>query len=374
MTQKKSAKLKYVMTIPSVDFAKHVTINDLILLGSSDKRYKDLKAKNPVLRQYLDSFRTPFGRKVNPSIIVRDERLAKVDASHLCAFRNAIAIACVVGSRVCSCIQNQSTGFFCTDLFDFHPVSVSNDGTDLIARTPFENSAWCNTNDFTGQTTLAVIYPENIQPAFDDELLLALLNVVERKPGTRDEKSFKTRIVRSMEMVFYALKSPLANLREPVDFGIQTALWVSAFEILANPHNAGVRFKDISEMIKSVPWKDKKLRVKNRAAVGAFKGKKTTLPVQIYGRLYQTRNAYMHGNAISKGQYEFRKRKKWGKLFFQAPALYRCVIMHYLNSRGFGKLLTASQEHILYEQVLISKNDSQDVIEGNQKGGIKGVR
>lgn len=360
MTQKKSAKLKYVMTIPSVDFAKHVTINDLILLGSSDKRYKDLKAKNPVLRQYLDSFRTPFGRKVNPSIIVRDERLAKVDASHLCAFRNAIAIACVVGSRVCSCIQNQSTGFFCTDLFDFHPVSVSNDGTDLIARTPFENSAWCNTNDFTGQTTLAVIYPENIQPAFDGELLLALLNFVERKPRTRDEKSFKTRLVRSIEMAFYALKSPFANLGEPVDFGVQTGLWVSAFEILANPHISRVSFRDVSTMIKRLPWRDKKLRVKNRAAVGAYKGKKkkTTVPVQIYGRLYQTRNAYMHGNAMCKGEYEFRKRKRWGNLFFQAPALYRCVIMHYLNSRGFGKLLTASQEHILYEQVLISKNDN----------------
>ncbi len=357
MNQKKSAKLKYVMTIPSVDFAKHVTINDLILLGSSDKRYKDLKANNPVLKQYLDSFRTPFGRKVNPSIIVRDERLAKVDASHLCAFRNAIAIACVVGSRICSCIQNQSTGFFCTDLFDFHPVSVSSDGTDLIAKTPFENSAWCNVKNFVGQTTLAVIYPENIQPAFDEKIMLALLDVIEKKARTRDEQSFKTRVIRSIEMAFYALKSPFANLGEPVDFGLQTSLWVSAFEILANPHIAKVKFSDVSTMIKLVPWRDKKLRVKNRAAVSAYKGKKTTLPVQIYGRLYQTRNAYMHGNAMGKREYEFRKRKGWGNLFFQTPALYRCVLMYVLNSKGFGKPLKCSKEHDLYEQVLLSKRN-----------------
>jgi hypothetical protein len=117
MKQKKPEKLKYVMTIPSVDFLNYVAINDLIFLGSGDKRYQDLKAQNPTLRQYLDSFKTPFGRKVNPSIIVRDESLPKVNVSHLCAFRNAIAIASVVASRAYSCIQNSSVGLYCTDLF-----------------------------------------------------------------------------------------------------------------------------------------------------------------------------------------------------------------------------------------------------------------
>lgn len=355
MNQTKLEKLKYVMTIPSVDYFKYVAIDDLILLGSGDDRYQDLKARNPVLKQYLDSFGTPFGKKVNPSIIVRDERLPKVDASHLCAFRNAISIACVVGSRAHSCMRNQSTGFFCTDLFDFHPVSVSSDGTDLIAKTPFENSFCCNVKDFRGQTTLAVIYPENIQAALDEEFLRALLDVVEKKTHTQDEQSFTTRLVRSMEMAFHALKSPFGNLGEPVDFGIQMGLWVCAFEIIANPHNKVVKFADVSTMIKAVPWRNGKLRVKNRAAVGAQRGKKTTLPVQIYGRLYQTRNAYMHGNAMRKGEYEYRKRKRWGNLFFQVPALYRCILMHALNCGGFGNPLSSSQEHALYERVLLSK-------------------
>jgi hypothetical protein len=357
MNQRKPGKLKYVMTIPSVDLLNYVAINDLILLGSGDKRYQDLKEQNPVLKQYLDSFKTPFGRKVNPSIIVRDESLPKVDASHLCAFRNAIAIAGVIGSRICSCIHNQTTGFYCTDLFDFYPVSVSSDETDLVAKTPFELSAWCNVNNFAGQTTPAVVYPENIQPAFDEKLMLALLDVVEKKPLTRDEQSFKTRVIRSMEITYYAMRNPFVTLGERSDFGVQMSLWVSAFEILANPHIENVRFSDVSAMIKAVAWRDKKLRVKQFAAVGAQQGRKTTFPVQIYGRLYQTRNAYMHGNALHKGEYEFHKRKRWGNLFFQAPALYRCVLMHALNSKGFGELLAHSQEHDLYERVLLSKND-----------------
>lgn len=356
MNQRKSEKLKYVMTIPSMDIENYVAIKDLILLGSSDKRYQDLKRQNPVLKQYLDSFRTAFGKAVNPSIIVRDESLPKVDASHLCAFRNAVAIAAVIGSRTISCIQNQTTGYYCTDLFDFYSVSVSSDGTDLIARTPFENSFCCSVNDFAGQTTSAVIYPENIQRAFDEKLMLALLDVVEKKARTLDEKSFKNRIIRSMEMAYYTMRSPFVTLGGRSDFGVQISLWVSAFEILANPHNAKVRFPDVSTMIKAVPWRDRKLRVKNHTAVGAKKGEKTTLPVQIYGRLYQIRNTFIHGDAMRKEEYESHKRKGWGNLFFQTPALYRSILMKALNSRGFGELLAHSQEHDLYEKVLLSKN------------------
>jgi hypothetical protein len=161
-------------------------------------------------------------------------------------------------------------------------------------------------------------------------------------------------------MAYYAMRNPFLILGGQPDFGVQMSMWVSAFEILANPHIVKVKFEDVGAMIKAIPWRDRKLRVKNRAAVGSKKGEKTTLPVQIYGRLYQTRNAYMHGNALRKGEYEFHKRKRWGNLFFQAPALYRCVLMHTLNSKGFGELLTHSQEHDLYERVLLSKNDKRD--------------
>lgn len=257
MNQRKSQELKYVMTIPSVDFLNYVAIKDLMLLGSNDKRYQDLKKQNPVLKQYLDSFRTCFGKKVNPSIIVRDKSMPKVHVSHLCAFRNAIAIAAVIGSRTLSYINNEATGHYCTDLFDFHPVSISSDGTDLIAKTD-------------------------------------------------------------------------------------------------------VTWRDVHKMIKVVPWRDRKLRVKNLKAVGDKKGGKTTLPVHTYGRLRQTRNAYIHGVPMRKGEYEFRKRKSWGNLFFQAPALYRCVLANALNSRGFGELLAYSQKHDLYEKVLLYKNNRWD--------------
>jgi hypothetical protein len=357
MNQKKREDLQYVATVPSVDLLGFIAIKDLMVLGSSDERYQYLKEQNPVLKQYLESFTTSFGTKVNPSIIVRDKSLPKVDATHLCAFRNAIAIAAVIGSRALSCIQNQTAGFYCTDIFDFHPVSVSSDGTDLIGGTPFEMSMCCGVDDFSGQTTPAVIYPQNIHPVYDKELMLALSDLVEKKVHKLNDKSFKNRVIRSMEMVYKAMRSPFEGLGEPVDFGVQMSQWVSAFETLANPHNRDVKFSDVSTMIKLVPWRNRKLRIKNRTPVDYKCRNKTTLPVQIYGRLWRTRNAYMHGNSMRKGEYEYHQRKGWGKLFFQAPALYRCVLMNLLNSRDFGRLLADAQEHDLYERVLLSKGN-----------------
>lgn len=350
-----SQKLKYVITIPSVDVPGYVAIKDLILLGSGDKRYQDLKEQSPILKQYLDSFKTPLGNKINPSVVVQDEDLSQVDASHLCAFRNAIAIAAVIGSLKDSYLYGRPMGYYCTDLFDFHPVSISRDEKDLVARTPFEMCFGSKVSDFIGQTTWSVIYPNKIDPIYDKEFMTALLDVVEEQTHTRKKQLFKNRVVRSMEMAYCALKSPFANLGRSVDFGILTVLWVSAYEILANPHVADVKFSDVSVMIKSVPWREKKLRIKNRMAVGAVKRKKTTLPVQIYGRLYKTRNDYIHGNVIHKATYESCSRKGWGSLFFQAPALYRCALMHILNKEGFGGSIENSQEHEYYEKVLLKK-------------------
>ncbi len=355
----KKQKLKYVVAIPSVDLPGYVGIDDLLMLGSRDPRYRALKKANPVLSKYLSSFRTPLKKKVNPTIIVRDESLPKVDARHLCAFRNAVAVSAVVHSRAKSCPPSTTQGFFCTDLFDFHPVSVSSDGTDLFGKTPFEQSWWLNAQNFAGQTTLAVIRPEAVRPSFDNEFMMALLDLVEMNCRTRTMRDFQNRIVRSLEMAYHALRSPFTTLGEPVDFGVQTAMWVSAFEILANPRGEDVHFSDVSALIKQVPWRARKLRVKDRASATGPKGV-TTLPVQIYGRLYRTRNAYIHGSVLRPGEYEYRRRRGWGSLFFQVPALYRCVLMNMLNEKGIGKSPADSVEHRAYERVLLSRESTED--------------
>lgn len=337
-----NSNLKYVLTIPSIDISEHISINDLILLGSNDSRYKDLKKDNPFLRKYLNSFRSPFGTKISPSIIVRDKSLPRVDADHIVSFRNAIAISSVIHSRTRSCLLSRVKGCTSTDLFDFYPISISNDGNDFSIRSAYTIGVDHRIEKFKGQTTLSEPYPENITFESDQDLMLTLLNLIEKKYRKIEDKEFRDRIIRSTEMAYYALREPFANLGGKIDFGLRMCLWVSAFEIIAYNYKAGedVNSNDVSSLIQAIPWQSPKLRKKNRAAIYSKYSKpkrpkaKTTLPAQIYWRLYHTRNMYLHGNPIPKNNYEFKTRKNWGNLFFQVPALYRCLLMHLLKAKG----------------------------------------
>lgn len=349
-----NSNLKYVFTIPSIDIPGHISIDDLILLGSKDDRYQELKNSNSFLSKYLDSFRAPFGTKINPSIVVRDKTLPRVDADRLTAFRNAIAVSSVIYSMMKSYLYNTPTGCTCTDLFDFHPVSVSSDGDDFSVRTAHTIGFDDRIEDFKGQTTLAVAYPETVRPSFDEEFMMTLLNLIEKRSHRIKEKEFRNRVMRALDMAYYALRSPFVNLGNKTDFGVSISLWVSAFEILANPYTKDVHFKDVSTLIKQVPWENAKLRRKNYTAI-AYNGK-TTLPVQIYGRLYHTRNMYLHGNIIPKGSFEFRRRKRWGNLLFQVPVLFRCVLMYLLQTNGFTPESQYPYLQRTYERVLLKPN------------------
>lgn len=354
--------LRYIITIPSIDIEGHASAGDLMLLGSKDSRYQSLLRGKGVLPKYLKAFRTHFGRKVLPSIIVTTRKEGKIPAEEIAAFRNAIAVSAVVYSRCKSCLYASPTGYYCTDLFDFHPVSVSSDGDDLSIRTAHEIGAWEDVAKFRGGTTLAVVHPETIRPTSDDEFTLLLLNLIEKQSRKQHDLMFRNRVFRSLEMAYYALRAPFMNLGSQTDFGVAVSLWVSAFETLANPHTRNVSFSHVSTMIKAVCWKDRRLRVKRHAKIGEDFGRKltkekTTLPVQVYGRLYYTRHMYLHGNPVPKGQYEFARRKGWGSLHFQVPALYRCALRRLLVSEGIRVEKAVADECRSYERVLLKRAD-----------------
>lgn len=358
-----NSDLKYVITIPSIDIPGHISIDDLILLGSKDDRYQQLKKSNTYLSKYLESFRAPFGTKINPSIVVRDKNLPKVNSDHLVSFRNAIAVSSVIYSRIRSCLLDIATGCTSTNLFDFHPVSVSNDGNDLSVKNAYTIGINGRIDKFKGQATLSEPYPENIRFESDEQFTISLLNLIEKKYNKIEDEEFRSRIIRSLGMAYYALRSPFTQLGNKTDFGLTLSLWVSAFEIIAYHYkrNRNVGFSDVSSLIKKVPWKSNKLRQKNRVRITEKFSKsktkeRTTLPVQIYGRLYFTRNMYLHGNPIPENKFEFKTRRGWGNLYFQVPALFRCVLMHLLKTNSCAP---ESQYPFLqkdYERVLLKPN------------------
>ena len=354
---------KYVMTIPSVDIKGFVAINDLALIGSEDKRYGQLQAENPVMAKYLAAFRTPGGTQVHPSIVIRDASLPKVDTRRLCFFRNAIAVSSVLYSRTKQYKANTPVGAYCTDLFDFYPISVSSDGTDLIGQTPYEVAGWMEVDGFAGSTTPSVVHPQHVRVIVDEWLMMWLLNLLEGKYRQRAAVQFRNRIFRSIELAYYALRSPIVNLQAQVDFGVALSLWVSAFEALAYPGTGDVHYSHVSSLIEAVPWQCRHLRRRTCANIRRERKpqktrNKVSLPVQVYARLYYNRNKYAHGNPLPKERYEFVHRKDWGNLWFQVPALYRCVLRHLLATSGVTARPSSSDFfNDTYEEALLKRPD-----------------
>jgi len=353
------ATFKYVMTIPSVDIKGFIAINDLVLIGSGDSRYAQLQSENPVMAKYLAAFRSPVGTQVRPSIVIRDASLPKVDARRLCSFRNAIAVSSALRFRAEHYMMNAVMGVYCTDLFDFYPVSVSSDGTDLIGQTTFERSGWMEVDGFAGSTTPSVIHPQHVRVIPDEWLMIWLLNLLEKKHQRKADVQFRNRVFRSIELAYHALRAPVVNLGAQGDFGVALSLWVSAFEALAYPGTGRVDYSHVCSLIAAAPWQCHHLRRRIYADVNRPKARiKVSLPVQVYGRLCSNRNKYAHGNPLPKERYEFVHRKDWGNLWFQVPALYRCVLCHILaTSAASARPSSSDILNHAYEDALLRRPD-----------------
>lgn len=138
------------------------------------------------------------------------------------------------------------------------------------------------------------------------------------------------------------------------------SLWISAFEAIAHPGTTDVELSYVKSIIEKVPWRSPRLKYANYIMVTKkskrkkANNRKVILPIQVYSRVYNTRNMYLHGTPLPPNQLEFKTRKTWNPLKFQVPALYRCSILSELSHNGFGSYPKVEYPDI-YEGILFRK-------------------
>jgi hypothetical protein len=112
------------------------------------------------------------------------------------------------------------------------------------------------------------------------------------------------------------------------DIGRSFGLWVSAFEILAHPGRGGG-----SNIDKVYCLFEQAVYSSHKTAAQKFKAIKSktrrSLPCSAYGKMYQLRNDFMHGNPIIASR--IKPRKDRPALFWIAPALYRLALTGFLK-------------------------------------------
>lgn len=332
--------LHFIAALPGLTSRQSVQGGRFLFLHPDDARYKGVCDADRGIEGYLASFSTPFGNQLRPPVVaVEQARKRPVPATDLAMFRDCIAIAAIIDARRRSDGARPS-GFDHSDSFEFYPVHPGRDDDSVYLHTASERGVH-ELAQFRGQPNPVVLHPYHRHLDFDQALLTPLLQLFARKRARRD---LWIRVSRALHAAFLACQAPFLHLGGQLDLGMTTSLWVTAFEVLVHPGGSDdVRFDHVKQALLSIPWPEKALRRQSRVAVDTRKKEKrtrplaephTTPPVQLYGRLYAARNAYLHGDPeYAKVQrHLFHGRR--GSLQVQAPILFRFLLLRELAHVG----------------------------------------
>lgn len=333
--------LEFVAALPSLIVHESREAGRFVLLPPADPRYAEITARDSGVAAYLRKFQTPFGVKLSPPVICFDRLARQADGRSLSRFRDCIAVAAIVEARRKTLVSGRITGFIQSDSFDFYPVHPGRDRTHVYLRTASEEGLH-ELSALRGQCSPAVLHPQHQLAEFDDVLLTPLLKVF---AGRRVAGGLRTRIFRSLHAAYAACRAPFHQLGSALDLGMTTSMWVTAFEVLVHPGgHEDVRFKHVSEAIRRIPWPDSELRRNSRVQMRNSRGKRpeglTTIPLQLYGRLYATRCAFLHGEPDLSAAKTHLNDGRRGRLAEQVAVLYRFTLLRVLADAGLYEFPT----------------------------------
>jgi hypothetical protein len=341
---------EFVVAMPAVSLPHAVEAGNTAVVPFADARYQELIAAQPQVRRFLESFRTAFGHRLQPAIVIRDRAAERIQAEDLAAFRNMIALAAVIKARTDRSVHRfGGQGPVYAGLFELYPVNLAVDAETVMVQTAAEFGMDDDLEHFQGQPDPVYIYPQNVAPELDKVLLSSLVALWLSHPAGEDEGRFRRRIYRSLETAYHALASPFLNLGSQYDHALSLSLWVSAFEILV-ARAGNVSASDVERLIGRVRWSHPALHSDVVESLrGPRPGRPVSRPVQVYERLYKVRNESLHGGVISADLVGNRLEKdeedplepaplgahEWNHLALAVPVLYRAVLLQLLTQKGF---------------------------------------
>jgi hypothetical protein len=132
-------------------------------------------------------------------------------------------------------------------------------------------------------------------------------------------------------MAFQASTMPFQNHSTIYDYGVSASLWVSAFEILSHPKKGNANLKTVLDLMGKYDWLHKDLR--RRSYVVKYRDEKyqVNLSQKLYKELYDTRNAFLHGNPVTSNRLMPFGEKDAQSITRYAPLLYKVVLISFLD-------------------------------------------
>jgi hypothetical protein len=370
MTESPSHGWTPVWAMPNVTLDQPIEASHAALVPSGDERLRSIAESKPALWTFLTAFRDEFGNQIHPTIgMVREDSLQGVKTvTAFAGFRDAVCLSAIVAGRGVSLLHNSANGILHSEAFDVYPWFLVPELTKTItALTPA----------LKGMHILDKLRPQSA-PALgnchlfqlDQPLLEALVARWEHCFATGKESVEDRRLFRALEMARAASKMPGGRDASEHDAGRLVALWVSAFEILAHDERQS-SCRRVLLLLDRVEWLREKLKRRDREArVRKDEFVPSNLAGQIYGRLNEARNDFLHGNPVNEGTLKFEASQR-PVVAFAAP-LFRLALTAFLDLRmpkewgveGYashmGKRLTFKRAQELMEDAILKADEAPE--------------
>ena len=315
--------------LPNLHARKPVNGRAVALVPSDDPRILAFCGVHQKLKELLSRFTDAFGLPLDPMVlIVHDDALPKLAAVEpLASFRDLIALSVIPFARSLSIVYGGKgrDRIYYSNSFWFYPWMLAKDNQHLTMSTPAVQ-AFHVVEEFCGQSSPEL--PTMELAEIDEPLFQILLKRWERYYLGSHHRREDSVLFRSLNMAVQAAQLPGGIDVTLYDIGRTIALWVSACEILAHTPPAGSGVRQVYALFDQISFVEPTVRERRYKAKGR-RPDRATLPCWIYGKIYQARNDFLHGNPVRKDRLNFTGAET--SLFWVAPCVYRLALTGFLK-------------------------------------------
>jgi hypothetical protein len=327
------AKLNVVFVLPNLQLKSAVETNYVGILPSVDPRVIEIAKRSPAVDALINNFSDHHGSKISGSVMVlrQDSPKSITDSVALVSFRNIVAMSCVLQSWQFSVGSPNAIGMLFSDYFDFYPYSPTRDGKKLL-HIGHGLNALDAVDDFLGQP-----YPElsrnhlGSSTAYDEQLFDLLRKAWIDRFEKRRKNWKSNRLFRSLAIAYHACALPKKNSLWFYDFGVSVALWISAFEALVHPGRGGkADLSTVLSLISKARFSDPVTK-RRRKIISKNATQHGNAAQYLYWRLYESRNAFLHGNPVTIHDALFKNRHHPSLLTTVVPLVFSVTLLCYFD-------------------------------------------
>jgi hypothetical protein len=315
----------------------------MAIVPNNDARLSKIIADVPAVASLIQNFTDQFGKQRYPCALLNRKdapgSIKSLDA--IVSFRNIFALSCLL--YACPRTIKSRNVFFplWLDFFDFYPISLTRDPNFLHILSPAINGT-NQPQKFRAQVSPGLPDSAHLRFTPDDRILSPLLHVWTREFTKAKTSGRKTRVLfRSLEIAYQAAGVPTRNRSTIYDFGSHIGLWVSAFEVLVHPRKGDAGLRTVVALLRDFEWHSPRLRRRSFLIVKSWKKRnpnrwkkakmRVNLVQNLYGELYEARNDFLHGNAVTASRlFPFRNKRR-PSLTQVAPLVYKVALSCFLK-------------------------------------------